>query len=71
MVPVPSLTHFVCIVVWRRPSYQLGISFHESTDFELRFNLTASTWKEVESLTVLNECFANEVLGNQNIILDD
>ena len=28
-----------------------GISFHKSTDFELKFNLTESTWKEVESLS--------------------
>ena len=28
-----------------------GISFHKITDFELRFNQTESTWKEVESLS--------------------
>ena len=28
-----------------------GISFHKSKDFELKFNLTESTWKEVESLS--------------------
>ena len=28
-----------------------GIGFHKSTEFELRFNLTESTWKEVERLS--------------------
>ena len=28
-----------------------GIDYHQSTDFELKFNLTESTWKEVESLS--------------------
>ena len=28
-----------------------GISFHKSTEFELKFNLTESTWKEVERLS--------------------
>ena len=64
-----------------------GISFHKSTEFELKFNLTESTWKEVESLSksgnfnITSTTYKNtaekrylhdrEIIGKPFLIADD